>query len=162
MQNVVPHASVACLVKKNDDVAPPVDGQLFSTLPADIWTGLPVHINGGFLLLSDLDLPMKGIGASRPHVDSREIWNQILLEDAVIEAYVQLLLTVKHFELPVQYLYACWPRLKESRHTHTACLVAVTYRYEKFKKVFLLINQCTLKLPLFVSCIFRCFDCRSM
>ncbi|ETW06282.1 hypothetical protein, variant [Aphanomyces invadans] len=120
MHGITPHASVACLLHQSDG-GTHVVGQMCTTVPSGTATGLPVHINGGFLL-AGLDLPLQGFGASDNQYDTKAMWNRILIEDAVSEAYVQLLLAIKQAASPwleaAKAVYRAWPSIHDPNDHH--------------------------------------------
>ncbi|EQC38856.1 hypothetical protein SDRG_03814 [Saprolegnia diclina VS20] len=111
-----PHASVAHLVRTTGGATiPRVRGQLFAPFATDIYTGLPVHVHAGFGLdAPSLHVPVRGLGPKNHVMDE---WNLTLLEDAVTEAYVQLLSTLKANAIAAnvpRMLYGAWPALRRS------------------------------------------------
>ena len=99
----------------NDGYVKPkaVPGEVFCFLPLSIPTGLPVHVNGYFAVTSN----RRGIWESttadvcRQPLEVR--WNRSLMEDAVIQAYFQLLenmiLMQKQGKIPLFEIFSLWP-----------------------------------------------------
>ncbi|KDO29648.1 hypothetical protein SPRG_05600 [Saprolegnia parasitica CBS 223.65] len=111
-----PHASVAHLVRTTGSATVPrIRGQLFAPFATDVYTGLPVHVHAGFGLdAPSLHVPVRGLGPKNHAMDE---WNLALLEDAVTEAYVQLLSTLKANAIAAnvpRLLYGAWPALRRS------------------------------------------------
>ena len=118
-------ASVACqLIKVNECNSfkcKQIEGSVFCFLPLAVpSTGLPVHVSANFAVMSN----RHGIwtGSSRIASDSREYWNQKLMETTIPKAYCSLLNTLQVMCTSGQLLnyefYSLWPlntRL-QSRH----------------------------------------------
>ena len=118
-------ASVACqLIKANESngfECKQIEGSVFCFLPLAVpSTGLPVHVSANFAVMSN----RSGIwtGSSRIPSDSREWWNQKLMETTIPKAYCSLLNTLQVMYTSSQLLnyefYSLWPlniRL-QSRH----------------------------------------------
>ena len=117
--------SVACqLIKANESNSfecKQIEGSLFCFLPLAVpSTGLPVHVSANFAVMSN----RSGIrtGSSEMATDSREWWNQKLMETTIPKAYCSLLNTLQVMCTSGQLLkykfYSLWPlntRL-QSRH----------------------------------------------
>ena len=87
-----PTGGVAAKLSRPKDQAD--SGQMFTTLPTPLCTGMPVHINGHFLLDdSRKHLEIVSTGAT----NIRSWWNDWLLEYVVLPAYRQLLLEARCF-----------------------------------------------------------------
>jgi sacsin len=94
-----------------------VDGEAFCFLPLSISTGLPIHVNSSFAVLSNrVGIWEKTTAQENPQ--SR--WNDSLLQDAIPEAYFKLLSGMvdlsKNGYLPQydQQFHNFWPRLSNS------------------------------------------------
>lgn len=111
-------AKTAKLTAKEADFS----GKAFCFLPLSIHTGLPVHINGTFALTSN----RKGLWDSGIKWD----WNQALLQDSVVTAYVVALLVLKKMAKDKQlkhYSYhTFWPHREKVRE-HFKSLVDEFY-----------------------------------
>ncbi|XP_065181199.1 sacsin-like isoform X3 [Sycon ciliatum] len=69
-------------------------GKVFTTLPTQLETGFPVHVNGNFLLddsRKHLDTVKSGAGGIRAW------WNEWLLHNVALPAYLQLLSEARQF-----------------------------------------------------------------
>ncbi|XP_065181464.1 sacsin-like [Sycon ciliatum] len=69
-------------------------GKVFTTLPTQLKTGFPVHVNGNFLLddsRKHLDTVKSGAG------EIRAWWNEWLLHSVALPAYLQLLSEARQF-----------------------------------------------------------------
>ncbi|OQS01509.1 hypothetical protein ACHHYP_00661 [Achlya hypogyna] len=111
---LVPHAAVAHLVRSSgqSNGPPRVRGHLFATFDTGAATGLPVHVHAGFFLdAPTLAVPVKGILPKVNSVDTRDDWNLALLDDAVSEAYVQLLVALKVSATQPAAVYRAWPSM---------------------------------------------------
>ena len=118
-------ASVACqLIKVNESSSfecKQIEGSVFCFLPLAVpSTGLPVHVSANFAVMSNRSGTWTG--SSRMATDSREWWNQKLMESAIPKAYCSLLTTLQVMCISGQLLnyefYSLWPlntRL-QSRH----------------------------------------------
>ena len=116
----IPVGSVAVsLEKKNDSFVPQTlsdigsKGSVFCYLPLPIQTGLPVHINGSFALQ-----PNRRYLCERTEDDkhSRKAdWNEALLEDAVCNAYLQLLQHCSLLDTKTEMIeyFLLWPALSD-------------------------------------------------
>ena len=109
-------ASVACQLLQDEHSqkfsCKKVDGQLFCFLPLSVpGTGLPVHVSANFAVMSN----RSGIWTTSSHIpsDSREQWNQTLIQTAIPSAYCNLLLKLKQMylneELYTYEFYTLWP-----------------------------------------------------
>ena len=118
-------ASVTCQLIKADEPntfsCKQIEGSVFCFLPLAVpSTGLPVHVSANFAVMSN----RRGIwiSSSRITSDSREFWNQKLMETTIPKAYCNLLNTLQVMCISGQLLnyvfYSLWPlntRL-QSRH----------------------------------------------
>ena len=109
-------ASVACQLIKADEsdnfICKVIEGSVFCFLPLAVpSTGLPVHVSANFAVMSN----RHGIwtGSSRIASDSRECWNQKLMESTIPKAYCSLLNTLQVMCISGQLLnyefYSLWP-----------------------------------------------------
>ncbi|XP_028400771.1 sacsin-like [Dendronephthya gigantea] len=86
-----------------------LSGELFCFLPLSISTGLPVHVNGYFAIMSNrVELWKRSIiGSQAVEVN----WNEALMEDALARAYIMLLENMKDLigkEKGYRY-HSLWP-----------------------------------------------------
>ena len=84
-------------------------GELFCFLPLSIPTGLPVHVNGNFAIMSNrVEIWKRTTMQSQP---IEVIWNEALMEDALARAYIVLLESMKELIGKVQdyEFHTLWP-----------------------------------------------------
>ena len=118
-------ASVACQLIKTDESdtfsCKRIEGSVFCFLPLAVpSTGLPVHVSANFAVMSN----RHGIwtGSSKIATDSREWWNQKLMETTIPKTYCSLLNTLQVMCISGQLLnyefYSLWPldTSLQSRH----------------------------------------------
>ena len=109
-------ASVACQLINTDEPdifsCKQIKGSVFCFLPLAVpSTGLPVHVSANFAVMSN----RRGIwtGSSRIATDSREWWNQKLMETTIPKAYCSLLNTLQVMCTSGHLLkyesYSLWP-----------------------------------------------------
>ena len=109
-------ASVACQLIKADEPdtfsCKQTEGSVFCFLPLAVpSTGLPVHVSANFAVMSN----RHGIWTSSSEMatDSRECWNQKLIETTIPKAYCSLLNTLQVMCISGQLLkyefYSLWP-----------------------------------------------------
>ena len=86
-----------------------LSGELFCFLPLSIRTGLPVHVNGYFAIMSNrVEIWKRTMMGTQPiEVE----WNEALMEDALARAYIMLLENMKESTGNVQdyKFYSLWP-----------------------------------------------------
>ena len=109
-------SSVACQLFKTDEpdtfCCKQIEGSVFCFLPLAVpSTGLPVHVSANFAVMSN----RSGIWTSSSEIasDSREWWNQKLMEITIPKAYCSLLNTLQVMCISGQLLnyefYSLWP-----------------------------------------------------
>ena len=109
-------ASVACQLIKADEPdtfsSKQIEGSVFCFLPLAVpSTGLPVHVSANFAVMSN----RHGIWTSSSEMatDSKESWNQKLMETTIPKAYCSLLNTLQVMCISGQLLnyefYSLWP-----------------------------------------------------
>ena len=109
-------ASVACQLIKADEPdtfsCKQIEGSVFCFLPLAVpSTGLPVHVSANFAVMSN----RRGIWTESSEItdDSRECWNQKLMETTMPKAYCSLLNTLQVMCISGQLLkyefYCLWP-----------------------------------------------------
>ena len=86
-------------------------GELFCFFPLSIPTGLPVHVNGSFAIMSN----RVGIW-KRTVMQNQQIevdWNEALMEDALARAYIMLLENMKDLInlVPHYEFHTLWPSI---------------------------------------------------
>jgi hypothetical protein len=165
--NVIPYIAIACHLQRDGKLVETGyatsrstrQGRLFQGA-VDLFetTGLPIHINGGF----ELERKQWGRISQRQIVAGRRVpnsteqtqaksqdevandmrahWNRVLVEDGVIEAYVQLLnLAKKRCEqINPKALYRFWPTLSTKKASDIGNMVqTLMYRHLGAKDLFL-------------------------
>ncbi|XP_028405565.1 sacsin-like [Dendronephthya gigantea] len=93
---LLPCAGTAAKLSSNDNSGIPeaIVGEAFCFLPLSITTGLPVHINTPFAVMSN----RRSIWERSSSTEKQDLevrWNECLMSDAVCNAYIQLLETLK-------------------------------------------------------------------
>ncbi|KAJ7369514.1 hypothetical protein OS493_038433 [Desmophyllum pertusum] len=109
-----------------------VAGEVFCFLPLSIPTGLPVHVNGYFAVTSN----RRGIWESTTADVGRQPlevrWNQSLMEDAVSQAYIQLLEDMMCMQqqgnIPSYESFSLWPNPETVESSAWAPLIKSVYR----------------------------------
>ena len=114
-------ASIACeLVKDNLSFeCKAVEGSVFCFLPLSLpCTGLPVHVNANFAVMSNRSGIWTGASSGEPS-DSREYWNKKLMTILIPEAYCKLLKMLKEMCVTKSYdFYALWPLINKLQTNH--------------------------------------------
>ena len=112
-------ASIACqLVKKDSSFkCIEVEGCAFCFLPLSLpCTGLPVHVNANFAVMSNRSGIWTGASSGEPS-DSRDYWNKKLMTTIIPKAYYNLLKMLKKMcvtgSLISYEFYKLWPLSKE-------------------------------------------------
>ena len=100
----------------------PVDGSVFCYLPLSVpCTGLPVHISANFAVMSNRSGIWTSSSSATPS-DSREWWNQQLMETIIPEAYCNLLVMLKSLQNKDRLLdynfYELFPLISELKVHH--------------------------------------------
>ena len=132
---LLPCAGVAAkLLTRPPDDGPAIPeailGEAFCFLPLSIATGLPVHINSSFAIMSN----RRGIwerSSSTQQQDFEVRWNESLMQDAVCNAYIQLLESMKSLcengAIEVNPFHALWPRCSLLKSSTWKTLVTQVY-----------------------------------
>ena len=118
-------SSVACQLCMTTDgkyKVVPVDGSVFCYLPLSVpCTGLPVHISANFAVMSNRSGIWTSSSSATPS-DSREWWNQQLMETIIPGAYFNLLVMLKSFQdngmLSDYNFYEIFPLISELKVHH--------------------------------------------
>ena len=118
-------SSVACQLCMTTDgkyKVVPVDGSVFCYLPLSVpCTGLPVHISANFAVMSNRSGIWTSSSSATPS-DSREWWNQQLMETIIPEAYYNLLVMLKSLQdkgiLQDYKFYELFPLISELKVHH--------------------------------------------
>ena len=90
------------------------NGQVFCYLPLPIHSGLPVHVNGFFAVASDRRHLKERTEDDKYHL--RVDWNDVLMKDAVSNAYISSLEDLKSLDSGQQGScdnYDLWPRTEQ-------------------------------------------------
>ena len=120
VEHVKPKHGIAAPLRR--DRVPGFKGQVFCFLPLPEYTGLPVHINGHFILNSTRRNLWVSTDQEREE-DNRSYWNKNLLQ-AISSSYAHFLERIteyfpelekcsirESFEVGVNDYYACFPKL---------------------------------------------------
>ena len=98
----LPCGGVAFLFSKDSNenlqqqnVASNLCGELFCFLPMSIPTGLPVHVNGNFAIMSNRVGIWKRTIMQKQQIEVE--WNEALMKDALARAYIMLLKIMREF-----------------------------------------------------------------
>ena len=90
----------------------PITGEVFCFMPLSIASGFPVHVNGSFSVYSNRRrLWEEGVGEHHSLKPFEAKWNEALMEDALVEAYLQLLRILTSYDCK-QYkidFHSLWP-----------------------------------------------------
>ena len=86
-------------------------GELFCFLPLSIPTGLPVHVNGYFAIMSNRVEIWKRTSMQNQAIEVK--WNEALMEDALARAYIMLLEIMKESINRVEHykFHSLWPSI---------------------------------------------------
>ena len=112
----LPCGGVAFVVRRSfiqgsyeSNVASHLSGELFCFLPLSIPTGLPVHVNGYFAIMSNRVEIWKRTSLRTQPIEVE--WNEALMEDALARAYITLLENMKELIGNVQHyqFHTLWP-----------------------------------------------------
>ena len=128
----VPFASVA--VELRDECVPCViDGETFCFLPLSERTGLPLHVNGYFAVLSN----RRGIWwhGTDGKIDFEAEWNEQLITDCLVQSYLSMLKRLSKLlecrektDGNLLHYYSLWPNQRNCRHAVWYTLVAQFYK----------------------------------
>ena len=112
---VVPVTGIAAKMthsKKHGTKILPVTGEVFCFMPLSIESGFPVHVNGSFSVYSNRRrLWEQGVGEHQSFKPFEAKWNEALMEDALVQAYLQLLRIFTSYDCK-QYkvdFHSLWP-----------------------------------------------------
>lgn len=87
-----------------------VPGEVFTFLPLSFSSGLPVHVNGYFSVLSNRrGIWEEGVGEHDSLKPFEAKWNAALMEDALAESYLQLLEVVRSYSDKSYVFHSLWP-----------------------------------------------------
>ena len=109
-----------------------VPGEMFCFLPLSIPTGLPVHANGYFAVTSNRRGIWEGTTADVGRQPLEVRWNQSLMEDALTQAYVQLLENMivmqTQGKIPSYDVFTLWPNPDKLQSSAWEPLIKSFYR----------------------------------
>ena len=112
---VMPLTGVAAKITHSDKHGAkifPVTGEVFCFMPLSIESGFPIHVNGSFSIYSNRRrLWEEGVGENQSLKPFEAKWNEALMEDAFVQAYLQLLRILTSYNCP-QYqvdFHSLWP-----------------------------------------------------
>ena len=109
-----------------------VPGEMFCFLPLSIPTGLPVHANGYFAVTSNRRGIWEGTTADVGRQPLEVRWNQSLMEDALTQAYVQLLedmiVMQTQGKLMLYDVFTLWPNQDKLQSSAWEPLIKSFYR----------------------------------
>ena len=111
----LPCGGAAFLVEKtsnqgsrNQTVPSTLRGELFCFLPLSIPTGLPVHVNGNFALMSNRAGIWKRTIMQKQQFEVE--WNEALMKDALARAYIMFLENMKYLNHHYKF-HTLWPNM---------------------------------------------------
>ena len=88
----------------------PVTGEVFCFMPLSIESGFPVHVNGSFSVYSNRRrLWEEGVGEHRALKPFEAKWNEALMEDSLVQAYLQLLQMLTSYNDEQYEFHNLWP-----------------------------------------------------
>ena len=129
---LLPCAGTATKISSDDATRKPeaTSGEAFCFLPLSIATGLPVHVNSSFAIMSNRRSIWERSSSSQQQ-DLEVRWNESLMSDAVCNAYILLLETVKLMcergTLQDHPFHALWPCYKNLESNSWRTLVNDVY-----------------------------------
>ena len=161
-------SSVACQLCMPTDgkyKVVPVDGSVFCYLPLSVpCTGLPVHISANFAVMSNRSGIWTSSSSATPS-DSREWWNQQLMETIIPEAYCNLLVMLKSLRdkrILLDYnFFELFPLISELK-VHHPWKTMIENMYSKVLQKKLLFCKCLGKWLHLNECQFLSHDVLSL
>ena len=88
----------------------PVTGEVFCFMPLSIESGFPVHVNGSFSVYSNRRrLWEEGVGEHQSFKPFGAKWNEALMEDSLVQAYLQLLQLLTSYNDEQYEFHSLWP-----------------------------------------------------
>ena len=106
-----------------------VGGMVFNFFPTSISTGLPVHINGSFLVSDDHQTLSRESKKSAAH----STWNDKLMSTAVAQAYLRLVCDMAAISPPDSYpFHLLWPDLTQ---VSPECLALVKTFFKELSRM---------------------------
>jgi sacsin len=90
----------------------PVIGEVFCFMPLSIESGFPVHVNGSFSVYSNRRrLWEEGVGEHQSLRPFEAKWNEALMEDSLVQTYLQLLQILTSYNDKQYEFHSLWPNL---------------------------------------------------
>ena len=88
----------------------PILGEVFCFMPLSIESGFPVHVNGLFSVYSNRRrLWEEGVGEHQSLKPFEVKWNEALMEDSLVKAYLQLLQILTSYNDKQYEFHSLWP-----------------------------------------------------
>ena len=88
----------------------PVRGEVFCFMPLSIESGFPVHVNGSFSVYSNRRrLWEEGVGEHQSFKPFEAKWNEALMQDSLVQAYLQLLQILTSYNDKQYEFHSLWP-----------------------------------------------------
>ena len=88
----------------------PVIGEVFCFMPLSIESGFPVHVNGSFSVYSNRRrLWEEGVGEHHSLKPFEAKWNEALMQDSLVQAYLQLLQMLTLYNDKQYEFHSLWP-----------------------------------------------------
>ncbi len=88
----------------------PVTGEVFCFMPLSIESGFPVHVNGSFSVYSNRRrLWEQGVGEHHSFKPFEAKWNEALMEDSLVQTYLQLLQILRSYNDKQYVFHSLWP-----------------------------------------------------
>ena len=127
-KSLIPSAGVAVKLSRHDSLLPvPVcdesrgldhTGNVFCYLPLPIHSGLPIHVNGAFAVTSNRRNLKEKTEDDKASIGVE--WNNVLLQDSVCAAYLDLLEDLKSATATSRkyQFFSLWPKSSE---VHSSC-----------------------------------------
>ncbi|XP_028392629.1 sacsin-like [Dendronephthya gigantea] len=104
---VVPVTGVAAKISQPITA---VRGEVFCFMPLSIESGFPVHVNGSFSVYSNRRrLWEQGVGEDESSKPFEAKWNEALMEDSLVQSYLQLLQVLTTCSAKQDTFHSLWP-----------------------------------------------------
>ncbi|XP_028392627.1 sacsin-like, partial [Dendronephthya gigantea] len=87
-----------------------IPGEVFCFMPLPISSGLPVHVNGSFSVHSNRRrLWEEGVGEDKFLKPFEAEWNEAIMEDSLVQTYLQLLQDISSYNTKQYEFHTLWP-----------------------------------------------------
>ena len=107
---VVPVTGVAAKMMHLNAPDAKISGEVFCFMPLSIESGFPVHVNGSFSVYSNRRrLWEQGVGEHQSFKPFEAKWNEALMEDSLVQAYLQLLQMLTSYNDKQYEFHSFWP-----------------------------------------------------